>query len=133
MLRVQKAYLLLTILLFIAELLIGIYVQDGFIRPYAGDFLVVILIYCFVKAFVAVNVNKAAAGVLLFSYIIEVLQYFKITVLLGLKNVKLANIIIGNSFSWGDIVAYTLGIAIVLAIEKFFSFRVEKSTCKVTH
>jgi len=123
MLRVQKTYLLLAILLFTIELLIGIYVHDGFVRPYVGDFLVVILIYCFVKAFIIISVNKAAACVLAFSYIVEVLQYFKITVLLGLKNSKLANIIIGNSFSWSDIVAYTLGIAAVLAIEKFVSTR----------
>lgn len=118
MFRLNKTYFLLAIILFFVELFIGFYVRDGLVRPYGGDFLVVILIYCFVKAFVVVNVNKAAVWVLLFSYMVETLQYFKITVLLGLKNSKLANIIIGNSFSWSDMLAYTLGIAVVLAIER---------------
>lgn len=118
MFRLNKTYVLLAIILFFVELFIGFYVCDGLVRPYGGDFLVVILIYCFVKAFVAVNVNKAAVWVLLFSYMVETLQYFKITVLLGLKNSKLANIIIGNSFSWSDMLAYTLGIAVVLVIER---------------
>lgn len=118
MFRLHKTYFLLTVILFCIELLIGMYVHDGFIRPYAGDFLVVILMYCLVMAFTVTGVNKAAVGVLVFSYMVETLQYFKITVLLGLKNVKLANIIIGNSFSWGDILAYTLGVALVLVIEK---------------
>lgn len=115
----NKKYLLLTIVIFIIEVLIGAYMHDDFIRPFGGDFLVVVLIYCFVKSFINLPVIKAAIGVLIFSYIVETLQYFKITVILGLKHSKLANIIIGNSFSWGDILCYTAGIAAVIAIEKW--------------
>jgi len=130
MFRLNKTYLLLTVGLFLIELFIGFYVHDNFVRPYVGDFLVVILLYCFVKAFVTISVNKAATGVLIFSYIVEVLQYFKITVLLGLKHSKLANIIIGNAFSWSDIIAYTLGIALVLVVEKLVSIKRGGSSIK---
>ncbi len=54
---------------------------------------------------------------LLFSYAIEALQYFKIVEIVGLEKSKFARVIIGTSFSWVDILAYTLGIVFVLLIE----------------
>jgi hypothetical protein len=61
-----------------------------------------------------------AIGILVFSYIVEALQYLHIVKRLGLNHSKLANIIIGNSFSWEDILCYTIGIAIVVLTEKLF-------------
>ena len=117
MFQFNKKYLLFTTILFITEMLIGVYVRDSFIRPFGGDFLVVILIYCFVKSFFKLPVLQTAIGVLLFSYIVEALQYIKIVNVLGLKRYALARIIIGTAFSWIDIVCYTAGIAVVLLIE----------------
>ena len=63
-------YFFLTVLLFVTEVLIALYLNDGFIRPYFGDFLVVMLIYCFVKSIANLPVIKTAVGVLLFSYFV---------------------------------------------------------------
>lgn len=117
MFQFNKEYLLFAVILFVTEVLIGVYVRDSFIRPFGGDFLVVILIYCLVKSFFFWPVIKTAAGVLLFSYVVEVLQYFKIVNVLGLKQNAAARIIIGTSFSWLDMVCYTAGIATVLLVE----------------
>ena len=117
-LKFNRQYFVLATLLFITEVLIALYVHDSIIRPYGGDFLVVILIYCFVKSFINTPVLPTAIAVLLFSYIVETLQYFNIVSRLGLQNCNLARIIIGTSFAWTDIFAYTAGIAIVLFIEK---------------
>ena len=111
-------YFLLFILLFVVEVLIALYLHDRIIRPYIGDLLVVIMIYCFVKSFLNTDVIRTALAVLLFAYIIEVLQYFKFVKLLGLQNSKLASVVLGTSFQWIDLVAYTAGAAIVVAIEK---------------
>ena len=121
MLTFKKNYFLLAVLLFIVEVLIAVYVRDSIIRPYGGDFLVVILIYCFARAFWNARVRTVAVSVLIFSYIIEFLQYFKFVKLLGLGKSKIANIVLGNSFAWSDIVAYTLGIATVLFVERVIS------------
>ncbi len=43
-------YLTMFLFLLLTELFIGIFVHDRFIRPYAGDVLVVILIYTFLRA-----------------------------------------------------------------------------------
>lgn len=118
MFRFHKTYFLLAAVLFAVEVYIGMYVRDTIIRPYGGDFLVVILLYCLVKSFVNTPVVPAAVGVLLFSYLIEGLQYLKVVEWLGLQHNRLARIIIGTSFAWSDIIAYTLGIVVVLALEK---------------
>jgi len=121
-LRFSPLYFGLTVLIFVIEVLIAAYLQDGFIRPYAGDFLVVILIYCFVRSFVQAPVVPVALAVLAFSYLVETLQYFNIVKLLGLEHSRIANIVIGNYFTWVDIIAYTLGIGFTILIEKISNY-----------
>lgn len=111
-------YFILAVVLFITEVLIALYIHDDFIRPYFGDFLVVVLLYYIVKTFIKASAIKVAICVLVFSYTIEMLQYFKIVNLLGLQKSQLAVTVIGTSFSWHDMLAYTLGIVVVLIFEK---------------
>lgn len=118
MLRFHKGYFLLAALLFVTEVLIALLMNDRFIRPYFGDFLVVILMYSFIRSFLQISVVKLAIAVLLFAYIIEILQYLNLVKLLGLQDSKFANTVIGNSFEWTDMLAYTFGIAVVIFIEK---------------
>lgn len=118
MFRFHKTYFLLAVVLFLVEVYIGMYVHDALVRPYGGDFLVVILLYCLLKSFVNIPVVPAAAGVLLFSYLIEGLQYLRIVEWLGLQHNRLARVVIGTAFAWSDIIAYTLGILLVLVVEK---------------
>ncbi len=118
MIRFKTGYFLIFILLLFIEIFIAVYIQDDFIRPYVGDLLVVMLLYAFVKSFFALPVKPVAIAVLLFAFTVEILQYFNLVVLLGLKDSKFANIIIGNYFAWGDLLAYTLGILFVLILER---------------
>jgi len=117
----KKAYFFLAVLLFIVEVFIGMYVKDDFIRPYGGDFLVVILLYFLVRAFFNISVFKAALYVLIFSFAVEFAQYFKIVEILGLQDIELARIVIGTSYAFEDLVAYFLGIVAVLLGEYFFN------------
>ena len=59
-----------------------------------------------------------AVSVLLFSYTVEILQYLKIINVLGLQHSGIARIVIGTSFEWIDLLAYTAGVAIILFVEK---------------
>lgn len=110
-------------LLFIIEVLIALFVKDDFIRPYFGDFIVVILIYCTVKAFFSIKVIKTAIGVLIFAYFIELLQFLDFIKIVGLEDIQIAKVILGTSFSWTDILHYSLGILFVLVIEKLLNKR----------
>ncbi|WP_257236683.1 DUF2809 domain-containing protein [Nostoc sp. 'Peltigera malacea cyanobiont' DB3992] len=71
----NKRYFYLTLILFLIEICIAVFVNDSFIRPFIGDVLVVILIYCFVKTFWNIHSSIAALSVLAFSCAIEILQY----------------------------------------------------------
>jgi len=121
MITFRKQYFFLTALLFAIEILIAMFLHDGIIRPYIGDFLVVVLIYCFVRSFLNVSIIIAAIGTLFFAYLVEFLQYLNLVKVLGLQNSKIANLLIGNLFEWIDMLAYTLGIVLVLFLERMRS------------
>jgi hypothetical protein len=110
-------YFLCATVLFITEVLIAAFMHDNFIRPTFGDFLVVILMYCGLKSFIRANYRTMAIAVLLIAYCIEVSQYFHLIVHLGLKYSRPAQWILGNGFSWGDMLAYTLGVLLIWIIE----------------
>ncbi|MBL4649846.1 MAG: DUF2809 domain-containing protein [Aureispira sp.] len=114
----KKKYFLLTIFLFIIEVLIALFVRDRFIRPYGGDFLVVILIYCFLRTFIKQPPLRLAIVTLIFSFAVEIAQYFKIVELLGLKGNRLAEIVIGTGYSNHDLVAYTLGVMVCYFLDR---------------
>ena len=117
----NRNYFIGFIILLLIEILIERFFKTGFIRHTLGDYLVVILLYCFVRAFTNLTVKIAAISVLIFAYIVEVLQYFNIVSLLGLSSNKTANIIIGNTYSFSDMLAYTFGIITVVLLEKLIN------------
>ncbi len=120
MLTFNKNYFGFAILIFSIEVLIALYVNDSFVRPYLGDVLVVILIYCFLKSFLKLPVLTAAIFVLVFSFAIEFLQFLNIVEKLRLEKSKIARTVLGTSFSWIDLLTYVAGIAIVIAVEKYW-------------
>ncbi|UII19142.1 ribosomal maturation YjgA family protein [Fulvivirga ligni] len=117
MIKFQFKYALLAIAIFLIEVVIALYVHDRIVRPYIGDYLVVMLIYCFLKSFLDVPATKLAIGVLLFSYFVEFMQYIGLVDILGLRGNRLAVIVIGVSFEWVDMLAYTLGVLTIIFIE----------------
>lgn len=117
MLSFNLRFFLLSILFFVTEVLIALYVKDSFVRPYVGDYLVVMLIYCAVRTFIKANPVKIAIAVLLFAYLVEVLQYFRIVDRLGLSGNLVAKTVIGYGFEWLDMLAYTLGVGTILLVE----------------
>jgi hypothetical protein len=121
--RFRIPYLILAILIFAIETMIALFVNDRIIRPYVGDVLVVILIYCFIQAFFEIPVLVAGFSVLVFAFLVEISQYFHLVEILRLQHFKLALVVMGNSFQWIDFIAYTLGIGIVFGLEKTVSRR----------
>ena len=111
------------LVLFITEVIIAIYApSSSFIRHAFGDFLVVILIYCFIKGIIDFDPFKLIIAVLIFSFTVEFAQYFHIVDLLGIEN-KILRIIIGTTFSWNDQLMYALGCLLVFVFEKSITWR----------
>lgn len=116
--RLDGAYFGCSLILLGTEIFIAAKMHDRILRPYAGDYLVVILLYCLVRAFTSVPVTTAALSVLIFSYAVEVSQYFHLADRLGFKERSLARVLLGSYFTWVDMLMYTLGILTVLGFEK---------------
>lgn len=116
-LKFNKTYALITLLLFLTEVCIAVYLKTGFIRHTVGDFLVVILMYSFFKIFIEDNHFKIAISVLAFAFVIEFLQLTNYLNLFNLQDNYFAKLILGSSFHASDLVAYTLGIITVIALE----------------
>jgi hypothetical protein len=118
MFRFHSKSFLIAIFIFLVEVIIALYINDKIIRPFVGDILVVIFIYYFIKAFINTKPLNIAIFTLIFSIIVEVLQYFKFVDLIGLGHIKAARIIIGTSFSWIDILCYIIGFGCLFLIDK---------------
>jgi len=116
--RFNILYFILFLILLIIEILIAIFLKNGFIRHTFGDFLVVILLYFFLKSFLRINTIPLAIIVLIIAYTIEFLQLANLLDYLNLRDNLLANLILGSHFSIQDLVAYTLGITCSFIIDK---------------
>jgi len=92
---------------------IGKYVTQPIVRGFLGDFLVVILLYSLMRSFWNISVSTCAISVLVFSFAVEISQYFNIVEVLGLGDNGLAKIVIGTCFDWFDLLAYTLAAILV--------------------
>jgi DNA integrity scanning protein DisA with diadenylate cyclase activity len=119
-LKFSLKYFLLTIAIFLIEVLIATKLKDiFFVRAYLGDVIVVILIYTFIKCFFTINNNqKLIFGILIFSCLVEFAQYFNIAEKLGFRRGSLMYIVIGNSFSWIDILCYAAGCLLLYIFVK---------------
>lgn len=120
MLTFNKNYFAFAVLIFFIEILIALFIHDDFIRPYLGDVLVVILLYCFLKSFLKLPVLNVALFVLIISFTIEFLQFLNIVEKLSLENSQIVKTVIGTSFSWIDLLTYIAGITIIIITEKYW-------------
>ena len=86
---------------------------------YAGDFLwamAVFFLYCLI--FRLQNITTLFLA-LITAYSIEISQIFHPEYLEKLRSIKLFALILGFSFSWSDIIVYTLGIISGAVINSF--------------
>tara|TARA_R110002051_G_scaffold13435_6_gene45041 strand:+ start:9506 stop:9904 length:399 start_codon:yes stop_codon:yes gene_type:complete len=121
-----KTYFLGFILLFIIEVCIALYLHDTIIRPFVGDILVVLLVYCFVMTVLLLTTTRikitiVALSVLVFAFCVEALQATELLQTLDLSENKLASVILGSTFDWLDLVAYIIGTLFIILLEKIRS------------
>ncbi|MBP3206302.1 MAG: DUF2809 domain-containing protein [Lachnospiraceae bacterium] len=121
--RKRILYLITTIYLLTIEVLIALYVNDHFIRPYVGDMLVVIVIYAFVRIFVPEGWPLLPLAIFIFAVFVEILQWFHIVDVLGLSDSRFFSVLIGGVFDWKDILCYGLGCALVGLYEYMIRMR----------
>ncbi len=121
----RLVYAVLFFVVFAIEVLIALFVNDSFIRPYGGDILVTVLLCLLFRTFFPVKAKLLPVFVFLFSVAVEICQYFDIVKLMGFENNVLISTLVGRSFSVIDIICYGVGCILFFVIEqlsfKFFS------------
>ncbi len=114
----QKHWLYGAICLFCVEVFIAAFLHDRLVRPYVGDLLAVVFLYCLVKSVAPLPTGPTVLGVLLVAYALEALQYVHLLQHLGLAHSRIAAIVLGNHFEWVDMLAYTLGAGLIWGAER---------------
>lgn len=106
-------YLLLAMLVFAMEVFIATRLPHvSWVRAYLGDVLVVVLLYAMIRSVLRINDYLVLLMVFVFACGIEFAQYFHVAERLGYVRGDVMYTIIGNTFSWGDIICYAAGCAI---------------------
>ncbi len=126
--RLRLIYGLLTLIIFLAEVYIALFVRDDFIRPYFGDVLVTALLCCFARTLFPIDQNYSIktkcvwllpVAVFIFSVFIEFCQYFNYVDRLGLGHIEFFRIVMGTGFAVEDIWCYGAGCVSFFALEFF--------------
>lgn len=110
-------YAVLFIVFFLIEVFIALYVHDDWIRPYAGDILVVVVLYCFIRCCFPSGMKLLPFYIFLFAAGVEFLQYFNLLKLLGLEQNRFFRIVLGSVFDVKDILCYAVGCILIVAAE----------------
>ncbi|NBW10589.1 MAG: DUF2809 domain-containing protein [Caulobacteraceae bacterium] len=110
-------YALAALIVFGIEVVIALFVHDGFVRPYLGDALVIGLIYLVLRAVTPLPVLPAVAATLAFAFAVEFAQALNLIDALGLRSNALARTVLGSSYDLRDFVAYAAGGMGVIALE----------------
>jgi hypothetical protein len=116
--RISKRYTLLFVAILAIEIFSALEVHDQLVRPFIGDVLVVILIYCFVRALFAVPTIPTLIGVFAFACAIEVSQYFELVKRLHIEHNPVLRVALGTHFDPLDFVAYAVGSLITWLAER---------------
>lgn len=121
MLRFRRTHALIASILLVAEALIAAFVRDRVVRPYVGDLLVVVLIHFALRAALRIDIRTAAWSTLLFAFAVEITQALGLIHHLGLADNTAAKLILGNTFQWMDLPAYTIGVVLATLLDRRIS------------
>ncbi len=92
-----------------------------FVHLYAGDVLWALMVFVVLCiAFPGRSTKTLAIASLLFSFCIEISQFYHAPWIDGLRSYKLGGLILGFGFQWSDMVCYTLGVAFGIAFDRLF-------------
>ena len=118
--RSRICYFIVFTTILIIEVIIALYIHDNFIRPYVGDILAIICIYFLAKTVFLEKIKNLSLYILLFSIMVEFIQYFQIFNNLTKKNYIL-KIILGSTFDVKDIICYIIGYLIIIGLERYLT------------
>lgn len=113
----RRFYCAAFLLLLAAEGYIACFVRDAFVRPYLGDVLVIVLLFCLGRGPLGIRGKWLVPGVTALGVLAEALQYLRLADRLGLEPASPLRIILGSTFDWADLLCYLCGGVLLAAWE----------------
>ena len=90
-----------------------------FIPLFVGDILWATMVYFIIRfLFISKKITFIVLISLLFCYTIEFSQLYKAPWIDSLRHTLFGRLILGETFLWGDLLSYTVGIIIGVFVEK---------------
>ena len=92
--------------------------QIAFIPIFVGDILWATAVYLFLRiVFIRKPVKIITLYSLIFCFGIEFSQLYKAPWIDGLRQTLFGRLVLGNTFLWGDLLCYVVGIGLALGVE----------------
>lgn len=89
----------------------------AFLPKETGDALWAVALYCLYRLiWCKEELNNIAGWSLLTAYAVELSQLIQWDWLVALRSTTIGHLLLGQGFQWTDIVAYTIGVIIILLI-----------------
>jgi hypothetical protein len=117
LIRFHPAYAALALGLLLSEVAIARWFEDRLIRPYLGDTLAVLLVYCSARAVTRLSIGGALILALGVAFMVELSQLFGFVERIGLHQHQIARTVLGTGFDYFDFIAYLGGGLVALCCE----------------
>jgi len=119
MLKSRILYFILIVLTIIIGLLSRHY---AFIPLFIGDILWAQMVYFIMRfLFIKATIKCAVIYSLTFCYAIEFSQLYKAPWIDDLRHTLFGRLVLGDTFLWGDLLSYTVGVAIGVLLDKLLA------------
>ncbi len=117
MLKPRLFYFILIIIVIVLGLLSR---HTTGIPLFVGDILWGLMVYFIFRfLFVQKNIKWITIASLLFCYAIEFSQLYQAVWINNIRHTLIGGLILGETFLWGDMLCYTIGVGIGVVIEVF--------------
>lgn len=127
--KLRLIYAAAFLLLLCTEVCIALFVHDDFVRPYIGDVLAVITVYCGGRVIFPQRFAFLSAAVMLLALCVELLQLTELSSLFG-KGSFMA-VLLGATFDPHDLICYGAGGAVCVICDIFMFYRKGKKNDKL--
>lgn len=114
---VRRGYALAFVLILAVELAIARFAHDRFVRPFVGDVLAVIGVFCGLRALLRASWPAAAIAAVALGFVIEGLQALALPARLGIAPGNAVGVVLGSTFDPLDLLAYAVGGGVIVAVE----------------
>lgn len=87
---------------------------------FIGDILWATMVYFIIRfLFIRATIKQVVLWSLLFCYAIEFSQLYKAPWIDSLRHTLFGRLVLGDTFLWGDLLCYTIGVSVGVLVEMF--------------